>query len=125
MRLLLDTAPLYWWLIGHDRLPRSVGTLIANPDNEVLASAVSFYELHYKTRLGKLPGGIPHLDAALQSAAIQTLAISGDHATYAGRLDWSHRDPWDRILAAQARLEGCALVSSDAAFDTVGVERIW
>jgi PIN domain nuclease of toxin-antitoxin system len=125
VRLLLDTGPLYWWLLGHDRLPARIARLIANPGNAVLASAVSFYELHYKTRLGKLSGTIPNLNEVLQSATIHTLAISGEHAAHAGRLDWDHRDPWDRILAAQARLEGCALVSGDRAFDAISVERIW
>ena len=125
MRLLLDTGPLYWWLLGHDRLPARIARLIADPGNAVWASAVSFYELHYKTRLGKLPGELPNLDTVLQAAAIPILAISGEHAADAGRLDWDHRDPWDRILAAQAKLEGCSLVSIDKAFDTAGVERIW
>jgi PIN domain nuclease of toxin-antitoxin system len=96
--------------------------LIADSGNAVWASAVSFYELHYKTRLGKLPVELPNLDTVLQAAAIPILAISGDHAAYAGRLDW---DPWDRILAAQAQREGCALISTDAAFHAAGVTRIW
>lgn len=125
MRLLLDTRPLYWWLLGHDRLPARIARLIADPGNAVLASAVSFYELHDKTRLGKLPGVLLNLSTVLQAAAIPILAISGEHATDAGRLDWDHRDPWDRILVAQARLEGCALISVDSAFDAAGIERIW
>jgi PIN domain nuclease of toxin-antitoxin system len=125
VRLLLDTAPLYWWLIGHVRLPERVGMLIADAENDVLASAVSFYELHYKMRLGKLAGGIPDLDAVLRAAEIEILAISSRHAAHAGQLDWTHRDPWDRILAAQAMLVGCPLISTDAAFDAADVERIW
>lgn len=65
------------------------------------------------------------LRAAVSASGLQTLAITDLHAELAASFDWDHRDPWDRILAAQARLEHCAFVSPDTAFDAVLHERLW
>jgi PIN domain nuclease of toxin-antitoxin system len=102
-----------------------VGDLIADPSHRVFASAVSHYELHYKGHLGKLPSAVLRLGPAIRDCGFLPLSISIDHAAHAGSLKWDHRDPWDRLLAAQARLENCFLVSSDAVFDGLELDRLW
>jgi PIN domain nuclease of toxin-antitoxin system len=98
------------------------------PDAEasgLTCSAVSFYELDNKMRLKKLDLKPQELRAAVSDSGLQTLAITDLHAELAAAFEWDHRDPWDRMLAAQARLEHCAFVSVDGAFDAVLHERVW
>ena len=125
MRLLLDSHAVLWWLTDSNRLSRKAAEAIADRANSVLVSAASCYELHYKASRGRLAVQSQALDTALDASGFESLAISSLHATEAGRLGWAHGDPWDRILAAQARLENCALVSLDEAFDKIGLERLW
>ncbi|WFU07225.1 type II toxin-antitoxin system VapC family toxin (plasmid) [Rhizobium sp. CB3171] len=125
MKVLLDSHAVYWWTIGSDRLSTKARSLIEDKANTVLVSAVSFYELDNKMRLKKLDLKPQELRAAVAASGLQTLAISDLHAELAASFDWDHRDPWDRILAAQTRLEHCALVSTDLVFDAVLHERVW
>jgi PIN domain nuclease of toxin-antitoxin system len=125
VKILLDSHAVYWWTIGSDRLSTKARDLIEDKANAALVSAVSFYELDNKMRLKKLDLKPQELRAAVTASGLQTLAISDLHAELAAALDWEHRDPWDRILAAQTRLEHCALVSTDVVFDTVLHERVW
>nr|WP_156616508.1 type II toxin-antitoxin system VapC family toxin [Agrobacterium vitis] len=122
---MLDSHAVYWWTIGSGRLSAHARALIEDKRNAVLVSAVSFYELDNKMRLKKLDLKPQELRAAVTASGLQTLAISDLHAELAAAFDWEHRDPWDRILAAQTRLEHCALVSTDVVFDAVLHERIW
>ncbi|MGG7581374.1 type II toxin-antitoxin system VapC family toxin [Rhizobium sp. Nf11,1] len=125
MKLLLDSHAVYWWTIGSDRLSIKARSLIEDKANTILVSAVSFYELDNKMRLKKLDLKPQELRAAVTASGLLTLAISDLHAELAAAFDWEHRDPWDRILAAQARLEHCAFVSTDLVFDAVLHERVW
>ena len=125
MRLLLDSHVLYWWMIGSARLPRPTRTLVEDKSNSVLVSAVSFYEIEFKIHLRKLDLPSQELRAAFAVSGMQSLAITDEHAELAATLNWDHRDPWDRLLAAQARLEGCALVSADGIFDRLDLDLIW
>ena len=125
MKILLDSHAVYWWTIGSDRLSTKARSLIEDKTNVILVSAVSFYELDNKARLKKLDLKPQELRAAVATSGLQTLAISDLHAELAAAFDWDHRDPWDRILAAQTRLEHCAFVSTDVVFDAVLHERIW
>ncbi len=125
MRILLDSHAVYWWTIGSDRLSLKARSLIEDKANSVLVSAVSFYELDNKMRLNKLCLKPQELRAAVTASGFQSLAISDLHAELAAAFDWDHRDPWDRILAAQTRLEHCAFVSTEVVFDAVLHERIW
>lgn len=125
MKILLDSHAVYWWTIGSDRLSLKARSLIEDKANSVLVSAVSFYELDNKMRLKKLDLKPQELRGAVTASGLQTLAISDLHAELAASFDWEHRDPWDRILAAQARLEHCAFVSTDVVFDAVLHERVW
>jgi PIN domain nuclease of toxin-antitoxin system len=123
--VLLDSHAIYWWTIGSDRLSATARSLIEDKANVVLVSAVSFYELDNKMRLKKLDLKPQELRAAVADSGLQTLPITDLHAELAAAFDWEHRDPWDRILAAQTRLEHCALISTDVVFDAVLHERIW
>ena len=125
MKVLLDSHAVYWWTNGSDRLSPKARLLIEDKANAILVSAVTFYELDNKMRLNKLDLKPQELRAAVTESGLQTLAISDLHAELAASFDWDHRDPWDRILAAQARLEHCAFVSTDLAFDAILHERIW
>ncbi|MDR9774716.1 type II toxin-antitoxin system VapC family toxin [Rhizobium hidalgonense] len=125
MKVLLDSHAVYWWTIGSERLSGKAKSLIEDKAKTVLVSAVSFYELDSKMRLKKLDLKPQELRAAVAASGLQTLAITDLHAELAAAFDWDHRDPWDRILAAQTRLEHCTLVSTDVVFDAILHERVW
>ncbi len=125
MRLLLDSHAVYWWASGSDRLSRNAKNLILDRGNTVLVSAASIYEIELKARRGRVNLPPRELRAALRRNDIGEMAITPDHAEYAANLEWAHRDPWDRLLFAQAVLENCALVSIDAIFDQVTANRCW
>jgi len=128
MRLLLDTHTLLWWLEGDRRMSKRARTLIGRDSNEVFVSAASAWEITTKWRLGKLPGAADvaaDIAGAVASQAFLPLSITLAHAQLAGRLTTDHRDPFDRMLAAQALIEGIPIVSNDEAFDRFGVVRVW
>lgn len=129
MELLVDTHVLIWGMAQPDRLSTAAADALADPDVAVLVSAASAWELATKVRIGKLPGGESLvLDYArnLERWLARELPVSSADALLAGTLSWTHRDPFDQMLAAQALRRGCALVSSDRVFDQVGgVHRIW
>jgi PIN domain nuclease of toxin-antitoxin system len=126
MRLLLDTHALIWWIVDSPKLSQPARTAIAEPHNTVLASVVSGYEVAYKHRLGKLPAEIPEdLSRALRDARIRTQQLTLDHAIAAGRLPGPHRDPWDRLIIAQAMIGGLTVVTADAVFRDYGVPICW
>ncbi|GLU28022.1 PIN domain-containing protein [Brucella sp. NBRC 12950] len=124
MKILLDSHAVYSWTIGNDRLSTKARSLIEDKANAILVSAVTFYELDNKMRLNKLDLKPQELRAAVTGSGLQTLAITDLHAELAANFDWEHRDPWDRILAAQARLEHCTFISADLAFDAILRERV-
>lgn len=125
MRLLLDSHAVYWWLTGSARLSATARNLILDRANTVLVSAVSIYEIELKAGRRKVNLPPQELRAALRRNAVEELPVTHGHAEYAALLDWEHRDPWDRLLAAQALLENCALVSVDRVFDATAVARRW
>jgi PIN domain nuclease of toxin-antitoxin system len=127
MALLLDTHAFVWWLEGAKRLSPRARRAIQDTD-DVFVSAATAWELATKHRLGKLPGvsAIIHdLAGAIAAQTFQALAITVVHAQRAGQLLGEHRDPFDRMLIAQARSEDLILVSNERLFDAFGVERIW
>lgn len=101
---------------------------IGDESNGILVSAVSAWEIAIKVRLGKLPGAVEivaQLESRLQQQGFTPLVIRLDHALRAGSLPDIHRDPFDRMLIAQAQLENLNLLSNDAIFDAYGITRLW
>lgn len=128
MRVLLDTHALLWWLAGDSSLSAHARQIIADPANQIFVSAASAWEVATKYRIGKLPGAGPlGVDFAreVRQQGFESLPISLEHAQVAGSLVGDHRDPFDRMLIAQAREEKMALVSNDAVFDAFDVQRVW
>lgn len=129
MRLLLDTHALLWAVGDPGRLSQVARTLIEDRRNDLFVSAASAWELATKLRLGKLPDAADLVDdwsATIERLVARELPISAAHARYAGSLAWDHRDPFDRMLAAQSILESLPLVSIDPAFATLpGVRVRW
>jgi len=128
MRLLLDTHAFLWWLDGNRRLPKRARALISEEANIIFVSAASAWEISTKSRLGKLPGAIDvaaDLTRIITAQAFTPLDITILHAQRAGHLPGDHRDPFDRMLAAQAQIEDLPIISNDEAFANFGVERIW
>lgn len=128
MRLLLDTHALLCWLAGDGQLSLRARRAIADRRHDVLVSAASAWEVATKHRLGKLPMAGPlavDFGGEVRRQGFQPLAISMAHAQVAGALPNHHRDPFDRVLVAQAREERLALVSNEAVFDDYGVPRVW
>jgi len=127
-RLLLDTHALLWWLAGDRRLPESAQRIIGDETNDIYVSAASAWEIATKLRLGKLhdPEGISvALRRHVAAQGFLELPITLEHAREAGMLPGPHRDPFDRMLVAQARLEELALVSNEEPFDRYGISRVW
>jgi PIN domain nuclease of toxin-antitoxin system len=126
MRLLLDTHTLIWWLTDNPRLTAAARAVIADPESAPFASAVSGYEIANKERLGRLPGKLSGiLPRALRRARISTHALTLDHTIAAGQLPGPHRDPWDRLIMAQAMRDGFTVVTLDPVFRHYGVPAIW
>ena len=128
MQLLLDTPALLWWFAGDDALSAAAKTAIAGEGNEIFVSAASSWEIATKHRIGKLPGVaaiVADLDGAIAGQGFLGLPISLRHGQVAGALPGPHRDPFDRMLIAQAMLESLVLVSNEQSFDVYGVGRLW
>ena len=128
MRLLLDTHALIWALGDSPRLGRVARDAIEADETEILVSAASAMEVTTKHRLGKLDEVadlVRDFAGVLAAADYEALPIALDHAALAGSLDIAHKDPFDRLLIAQARIERVPLVSNEKLFDEFGVERIW
>ena len=128
MRLLLDTHALLWWLSGDEALSAAARTAIADEDNGILVSTASIWEIATKHRIGKLPGFgavVADLGRAVANQGFVGLPIELRHGQAAGSLPGPQRDPFDRMLVAQAMLENLVLVSNEHAFDAYGVARLW
>jgi PIN domain nuclease of toxin-antitoxin system len=126
--LLLDTHALLWWLLDSPELSATARAAIADPAQRVLVSAASAWELATKQRIGKLPEAgdiVTNLSAYLRKQRFEPLPISIDHALAAGRLPGPHRDPFDRMLMAQAQTEGADVVTADPVFRDYGVAVVW
>jgi PIN domain nuclease of toxin-antitoxin system len=128
MRLLLDTHALLWWMVGDPRLSPGARAAVGAASAEVLVSAASAWELAVKVRLGKLPeaGRLTHrLAESLAEQDFRALPINLEHARLGGLLPGPHRDPFDRLLAAQALLDDLVVVTDDAALATFGPRTLW
>ena len=128
MRLLLDTHALVWYIQADPKLPAARQSDIQDAANEVWVSPASYWEIAIKVHTGKWKLNIPYpvlIDTALNVYKFQVLPILPDHTARLIGLPDHHRDPFDRLLIAQALAEGLSLVSVDAVFDQYGITRIW
>jgi len=127
-RFLLDTHVLLWWLFGDPELSGTAHSVIQAPDNIILVSSASGWEIATKYHLGKLPhaGDVAHnLPSLLRKSRMEVLPITMEHALAAGALPGPHRDPFDRMLIAQGQIEGLPIVTSDPVFKQYPVDLVW
>ena len=128
MTYLIDTHVLLWWLFADKRLSRRAHALLRDPENRILVSSATAWEIAIKHHSGRLESAKPLLEdhaGWLARAGFSELCMSSAHAVRAGSWDVDHRDPFDRMLAAQASVEQVKLVTRDAAFVEFGVDTIW
>jgi PIN domain nuclease of toxin-antitoxin system len=124
VKLLLDTHAALWWLADDARVGRNAERQLSDETNRVLLSAAVIWEVAIKRSLGKLQAPAD-LAQTLLNAGAQPLAVTLDHAAGVEELPWHHRDPFDRLLVAQALIEGAAIVSQDVRFGQYGVSLLW
>lgn len=126
--LLLDTHAMLWFFWDDPRLSRAAKALIEDPDNRKLVSIATCWEIAIKVGLGKLDLGEPSRPFLVREIArnnFELLPIALDHATTVERLATHHKDPFDRLLIAQAIIEGLPIVGADTAFDPYPIRRLW
>jgi PIN domain nuclease of toxin-antitoxin system len=128
VRVLLDTHTLLWATLSPSSLSRKASDMIVEEENVILISAASAWEIATKVRLGKLPGA-ERLEreflGVMEDAGYTLLSIDVQDALRAGRLLSEHRDPFDRMIAAQALAEDIPVLSMDVKLDSFGIRRIW
>lgn len=121
MKFLLDTHTLIWWLANDVTLSQTAKTVIANPDNLIFVSAASAWEIAIKKQIGKL--NIPDdLETQIEKQDFQPLPITISHAAYIEKLPLHHKDPFDRIIIAQAICEKMKIITRDKKFDAYQVD---
>lgn len=128
MKLLVDTHVLLWWLFDDRRLSRRARAALREPQNQIQVSSASAWEIATKYRLRRLDSAKPLIDdfsGWLLKAGFSELPISSAHAVRAGAWNVAHRDPFDRLLAAQSELEELRLISRDPAFASFGLDPLW
>lgn len=128
MRLLLDTHTFLWWLADDNRLSSRARSALADPKRTIYFSPASAWEIATKHRIGRLPEArelLADLPGILDRAGFEELAISTKHSVLAGTLAGTHRDPFDRMLAAQALCENLEIVTADEALGALGARRLW
>jgi PIN domain nuclease of toxin-antitoxin system len=127
VKVLLDTHVLVWWLEDASRLSRRAATILANRDNGILVSAVVGWEIAIKVSAGKMEPRsiIEGLDRVLEQQSFSELPITLDTAVRAGLLPLHHRDPFDRLLVAQAQSLSVSILSADPVLDRYDVKRLW
>ena len=128
MRALLDTHTLLWWILNDPALTRTARDTIADTNGTMLVSAASAWELATKFRLGKLPQAgdlVANFATEVEQEGFQVLPVSAEHGVRAGLLPGPHKDPFDRMLIAQAQAEDAAIISNETVFDHYGIRRLW
>jgi PIN domain nuclease of toxin-antitoxin system len=128
MRLLLDTHSFLWFIDGSENLSTTGRTLIEDASNQPFLSVAGLWEMAIKLSLGKLRLAQPFdllIPQQMQLNGIEPLGIEMDHVATVAKLPFHHRDPFDRLLIAQAMVEQIPIVSADTAFDAYGVRRLW
>lgn len=128
MRILFDSHALVWFALGDRRFPVRLRRTLDDPGTEFIISAACIWEIVAKVHRGKWPDAAPfvaQLDATLRDSSHIPLPITIEHARVAGLFAWTHRDPFDRLLAAQSQVEGVPLATADPAFREFGTSVIW
>ena len=128
MRLLLDTHALVWWVRNDDGLSKPASQAIASAKSEVFVSVVVAWEIAIKVGLGKWPEARELLDefeSTMTTNSFKLLPITIGHARVAGLMQTQHRDPFDRLLVAQAQIEGLSLVTADGQLADLGASILW
>lgn len=128
MKVLLDTHTLLWAALAPEFLSRKASRSIKDEANTILVSAASAWEIATKVRLGKLPGAEKlerEFIERMETAGYVLLPLDVPSALRAGRLTGAHRDPFDRMIAAQALADDIPVISKDPKLDTFGIRRIW
>ena len=124
MRYLIDTHVLLWWLFDDPKLPPTIRHIIADPHNGILVSAASAWEIATKHRLGKLSAAsllVQDISGWIKRAGFVELSVTVDHAQRAGAWPSPHRDPFDRMLAAQSADKEIPLITADRALQSFGI----
>lgn len=126
VRYLLDTHVVLWLQADPERVPHDVRVKLADRENELYVSAVSALEVATKVRSGKLsaPGLVEAWHRRMSDVGAEPAPITAEHALLAGRMEWEHRDPFDRLLVAQATVEGFTLVTVDGSMRGLPSPRI-
>lgn len=127
MRLLLDTNALLWWFRDDRALSTKARRAITSVDNQLFVSTAVGWELSIKNNSKKLNAAelLNDFESKLSQEGMIALPISMDHAVRAGSLPGHHKDPFDRMIVAQAQAENLGVISSDAIFERYGVRRVW
>jgi PIN domain nuclease of toxin-antitoxin system len=127
-RLLLDTHALLWYVLNDPQLSATARALIDDPSHDVLVSPASYWEIAIKVSIGKYTLTLPYEDfmrQAIDGNDFEILAIMPRYTAALVTMPFHHRDPFDRLLVAQALVEGIPIISIDAVFDPYGVTRLW
>jgi PIN domain nuclease of toxin-antitoxin system len=128
MKYLLDTHTFLWFITDSSSLSSEAKRLIEDNDNEILLSVASLWEIAIKVSLGKLTLIQPFavfMSEQIRLNAIVLLNISVEHTSVVATLPFHHRDPFDRLLIAQATVEQLPIISADQIFDSYNVQRLW
>ena len=128
MRLLLETHALLWFYLGDPQLSGAANATIVDPANEKWVSPASYWEIAIKISTGKYVLAEPYEDFcrnAIDANGFQVLHILARHTALLTTMTYHHRDPFDRLLVAQALAEGMSVVSADTILDAYGVGRVW
>ncbi len=128
MRLLIDTHAFLWFILDDPRLSVNADALISDPDNDVEISPASYWELAIKISIGKYSLPEPYdvfMDREIAANDFHILHIEPRHTAIVSELPFHHKDPFDRLLIAQAQVEDIPIVSGDSVLDDYGVRRLW
>lgn len=128
MRLLLDTHAFLWFILDDPQLSANADALISDPDNDVEISPASYWELAIKISIGKYSLPEPYdvfIDREIATNDFHIVHIEPKHTAIVSTLPFHHKDPFDRLLVAQAQVEDIPIVSGDSALDDYGITRLW
>jgi PIN domain nuclease of toxin-antitoxin system len=128
MRLLVDTHAAIWYVDQDQLLTPRAHAAITDLNNHLILSAASIWEMAIKVSVRKLTLSLPYrqwMDKAISDLGLSILPITVDYAEVCAGLPWHHRDPFDRLLIAQAQVEALSVVSGDSQLDTYNITRIW